>query len=129
GGGDYLFDAELKRIGVLEGVRLSPDIMRAAFPTKDLNGLPLYDTAHPPTWFGTALSSFGIVYNKDVLRTLGLPEPKTWADLADPHYRNWLVLADPTRSGVAKAVFMVMVERAMADASARGESEDLGWTR
>ncbi len=50
-------------------------------------------------WFGTALSSFGIVYNRDVLARQGLPEPATWADLADPAYSGWIILADPRKSG------------------------------
>lgn len=50
-------------------------------------------------WIGTALSSFGIVYNRDVLRRLGLPDTSTFADLADPAYRNSVILADPRQSG------------------------------
>jgi ABC-type Fe3+ transport system substrate-binding protein len=129
GGGDYLFESDLKPGGFLEPVQLDPAVTNAAFPKPQLAGVPLYDRNSPPTWFGTALSSFGIVYNKDVLRHLGLPEPRTWADLKDPRYRTWIVLADPTRSGVARSVFMVIVERAMADAPTRGESEDAGWAR
>jgi iron(III) transport system substrate-binding protein len=132
GGGDYVYDGEhrdsLKKLNVLEPVQLDDAIMRAAYPQSELGGLPLYDRASPPTWFGAALSSFGIVFNKDVLEHLGLPEPKTWADLRDPRYRGWIVLVDPTRSGVAQSVFMVMVEHAMAQAKARGESEDKGWS-
>ena len=127
GGGDFLFDAQLKKAGCLQSVDLDPAIMAAAFPKPDLNGVFLYDRSKSPAWFGTALSSFGIVYNKDVLKFLGLPEPKTWRDLADPKYRNWIVLADPTRSASAKVIFMIICERAMADAAAAGRSEDEGW--
>jgi iron(III) transport system substrate-binding protein len=116
GGGDDLFERQLKGPGYLQQVTLPTDIASAAYPTPDIGGMPLYDRAG--YWYGTALSSFGIVYNKDVLRYLGLPEPKTWADLADPRYRRWLVLADPTRSASAETTFMVIVERAMADAAA-----------
>ncbi|MEO6436501.1 MAG: extracellular solute-binding protein, partial [Tepidisphaeraceae bacterium] len=130
GGGDDLFDRRLKRPGYLEGVKLGDDTMRRAFEQQAISGLPLYDLASdPPQWFGTALSSFGIVYNKDVLHYLELPEPTTWTDLADPRYRGWLVLADPTRSGVAKTSFMVIVERAMQDAIDAGQSPDAGWAR
>jgi ABC-type Fe3+ transport system substrate-binding protein len=104
--------------------------MAAAYPKPDLGGVALYDPSTPPAWFGSALSSFGILYNKDVLRYLGIAEkdwPKTWRDLSDPRYRGWLVMADPTRSASAKTVFMVIAERAMADASAAGRSEDEGW--
>src|SRR5690606_15886041 len=93
-----------------------------------LGGLPLYDLDEKgPHWFGTALSSFGIVYNRELMEHLGAPEPKTWGDLANPLLANWVVLADPTRSASAKAAYMVIVERAMADASAAGRSEDEGW--
>src|SRR6185436_16840705 len=56
--------------------------------------------------------------------------PKTWADLCDPRYRSWLVLADPTRSRAAQTAFMLIVERAMADATEPGGgSADEGWAR
>ncbi len=129
GGGDYLHDVELKREDVMEGVVLPPNVMTAAYPKRELGGLALYDQSSPPTWFGTALSSFGIVYNKDVLKRLGLPEPLKWDDLKDPKYRGWIVLTDPTRSGVARSVFMVMIERAMEDAKLIGRSEDVGWAQ
>jgi ABC-type Fe3+ transport system substrate-binding protein len=130
GGGDDLFDRRLKQPGYHEGVELPPDVMKKAFEQPAIGGLPLYDMAsNPPTWFGTALSSFGIVYNRDVLRHLGVPEPKTWADLADPRYRGWIVLADPLRSAVARTTFMVIVERAMQDAIDAGRSADEGWAR
>ena len=126
GGGDDLFDRDLRPH--LEGVTLPQDFMQNAFAQKDLNGLPLYDQkATPPVWFGTALSSFGIVYNRDVVAYLGVAEPQTWADLRDPRYRNWLVLADPTRSRAAQTALMLIVERAMADAAETGRSEDEGW--
>ena len=119
GGGDYLFDVQLKKPkampeGYLQPFDLPPEVMRAAYPRPDVGGVDLYDPAHH--WYGTALSSFGIVYNKDLTRHLGVPEPKTWSDLADPRYRGWLVLADPSRSSSAKTAFMAIVEKAMADA-------------
>ncbi len=129
GGGDYLFETQLKRPGFLQGVRLDPAIMRQAFPKPELGGVALYDRADPPQWFGTALASFGIVYNKDIVRYLGVNEPKTWSDLADPRWRGWIALADPTRSASARMAFMIIIERAMADASVRGGSEDQGWAR
>jgi ABC-type Fe3+ transport system substrate-binding protein len=129
GGGDYLFEIDLKGRGHLQPVELEQKFLDEVYPTRSLAGLPLYDTGSPPQWFGTALSSFGICYNKDVLRHLGLPEPQTWNDLTDPRYAGWIVLADPTQSASARTSFMIVVERAMADASARGESEDIGWAR
>jgi ABC-type Fe3+ transport system substrate-binding protein len=130
GGGDYLFDRQLKRPGYLQKIDLDPAILKAAFPSPTLAGLPLYDLAPDgPQWIGTALSSFGIVYNKDVVKYLHLPEPRTWADLADPKYRGWIVLADPTRSASAKTAFMIIVERAMQTAQDNGGTYDHGWAK
>lgn len=56
-------------------------------------------------WLGTALSGFGISFNRDVLRRLGLPDPVSWKDLADPRYRSWLALADPRASGSVATTF------------------------
>jgi hypothetical protein len=50
-------------------------------------------------WIGTALSGFGIVYNRDVLTQLGLPEPRGFKDLTDVRYANMLALADGRQSG------------------------------
>lgn len=130
GGGDYLFDQQLKKAGYLDGVAIDPLVMNAVFPRPDLNGVALYDRAsNPPQWFGTAFTSFGIAFNKDVGRYLRLPDPRTWTDLRHPGYRGWIVAADPTRSSSAKQAFMTIVEKAMADASAAGRSEDEGWAR
>lgn len=56
-------------------------------------------------WCGAALSSFGIVYNRDALARLGLPAPNAWADLADPRYAGQVALADPTKSGSMNKAF------------------------
>ena len=127
GGGDYLFDEQLKKPGYLEPVRLRAEVMRNAFPSRTLNGANLYDASDPPCWFGTALSAFGILYNKDVYRQVGAPIPKSWRDLADARLHGWLVAADPTRSATARYLFMIIVERAMIDAVAQGRTEDQGW--
>jgi iron(III) transport system substrate-binding protein len=130
GGGDYLFDKQLKKDGVLEPLKVDPLVMEIAFPSPTLNGLPLYDLKDkPPYWIGTALSGFGITFNRSVLRYLGLPDPITWSDLADPKYCNWVIAADPTRSTSAKQAFMAIVERAMVDAKNKGQSENAGWAR
>ena len=51
-------------------------------------------------WIGTALSSFGIVYNEPLLRDkLRMDPPTAWEDLTDPRLRTWVALADPRLSG------------------------------
>mgnify|MGYP000914002972 CR=1 FL=1 len=56
-------------------------------------------------WIGTALSGFGIVYNRDVLGRLGLNEPESFSDLADPRLIGFVALADPRQSGSLTTTF------------------------
>lgn len=56
-------------------------------------------------WVGTALSGFGIVYNRDVLRELGLLDPTSFEDLTDPRLAGWVALADPRQSGSITTTF------------------------
>ncbi len=62
------------------------------------------------TMFGTTVSTFGICYNRDRLRDLGVSTPPTsWADLTDPIYFGQVGVADPTKSGsIAKAFEMII---------------------
>lgn len=134
GGGDYLFNVQLKGGGHLAPCSMPAEVMKAAYPQPTLAGLPLYDTANPPSWFGICLAGFGVTYNKDVYSYLDLPAPKTWYDLADPKLRNWIVMADPTQSASAKTAYMVIVERAMADAEAampgdKAKADNIGWAK
>ncbi|HZW10211.1 MAG TPA: extracellular solute-binding protein [Phycisphaerales bacterium] len=51
-------------------------------------------------WIGTALSGFGIVYNRDLTRELlGRDDLASFEDLADPRLAGWVALADPRQSG------------------------------
>lgn len=61
-------------------------------------------------WAGVVLSSFGIVFNRDSLTRLGLPEPRIWADLSDPRYQGQIALADPTKSGSMNKAFENVIQ-------------------
>ena len=51
-------------------------------------------------WIGTALSGFGVVYNRDLTRLLlGRDDLSSFEDLADPRLAGWVALADPRQSG------------------------------
>ena len=56
-------------------------------------------------WFGAALSSFGIVYNRDSLVRLGVQIPTQWSDLSNPRLIGQVALADPTKSGSINKAF------------------------
>src|SRR5690606_27777330 len=48
-------------------------------------------------WYGTVISSFGIVYNTDLLAAIGVPEiPNSWNDLTIPRLRGRIAVADPS---------------------------------
>lgn len=65
-------------------------------------------------WVGTCLSSFGIVFNRDVLRRLGVDrDPSEWSDLADPRLMGQVALADPTKSGSVTKAFEMIIQQQM----------------
>ncbi len=64
-------------------------------------------------WFGNVLSTYGILYNRDTVRRLGLAHPPVrWDDLQDPKLIGEIGLADPTKSSsIAKAFENLIQER------------------
>jgi iron(III) transport system substrate-binding protein len=117
GGGDFVFERTFKPL--LKPLTLDAALLRAAFPNPDLAGVPLLDpdaVSVGPKWVGTTLSSFGIVHSPAFYDLIGLPAPRAWHDLARPELSGLLALADPTRSGSAAFIYMMVIQRAMASA-------------
>ena len=56
-------------------------------------------------WIGTAFSGFGIVFNRDVLRRFGLPDPVRWEDMCRPELVGWIAMADPRQSGSVATLY------------------------
>jgi ABC-type Fe3+ transport system substrate-binding protein len=74
-------------------------------------------------WFGTALSSFGVCYNRDVLDRLGVAEPpSSWGALADPVFHGQLALADPTKSASVGTAFETIIQNEMNEALERARA-------
>jgi ABC-type Fe3+ transport system substrate-binding protein len=123
GGGDFFFD-QLKAAGLLQPMQIDPALLAAAFPSPALAGVRLYDNyvspdgKAAPRWVGCCLSGFGIIYNPELYATLQLPPPQAWRDLTDPRLKGFIGLADPSHSGSVGATFMMVLQRAMADAEA-----------
>lgn len=136
GGGEYdhkkvcegveIKDGETKVIyRVVMDPELDPELFTQAFPQQYIGGEKLYgkftfsesnqkgekEQVEITGWTGITLSSFGIVYNRDTLRQMGLDEPKTWSDLGDPRLRGWVALADPGHSGSISATFETILKR------------------
>lgn len=95
-------------------------------------------------WFGAVLSSYGIIYNRNSLRRLGIEnEPRHWVDLTDPRLFRQVAVCDPTKSGSMTQAFEMIIQQQMqirlnelkeaypddplADLEARAVSE--GWMR
>ena len=94
GGGDIVFSM-LAKDKLLSPYRPS-EAIRKAIPQK-LAGIMMHDKDR--LWHGVAMSTFGIFYNKKLLKLEKLPVPRQWADLARPEYYNLVSAADPRRSG------------------------------
>lgn len=106
-GGGLPVHREIVARGLAQRIEVPADIL-AGIP-KQLQGQPLY--AEDGTWFGSALSGFGILYNKPACAMRGLPIPQTWVDLASPEYRGWVAAADPALSGsTAECLTLILLK-------------------
>ena len=92
--------------GFLEKASLPQEILGGIRPA--IGGVRLYEIEH--RWFGAALSGFGIVFNRQVLRRLDLTPPRTWEDLADPRYIDWVASGHPASSGSVHMLYEVILQ-------------------
>lgn len=78
-----------------------------------------------PAYFGTVVSTFGICFNPERIREIGIPEPPSqWRDLADPRYRGQIAVADPTKSGSIAKAFEMLVQQQCAQSVRRAGFTD-----
>jgi iron(III) transport system substrate-binding protein len=95
-----------------------PDWFSEAGIPESVSGEPFRDAAD--RWVACCLSSFGMVFNRDVLRRLGITqEPRRWRDLADPRLSGQLALADPGRSATVTKAFEMLLQQEMQEAVRR----------
>jgi ABC-type Fe3+ transport system substrate-binding protein len=106
GGGTPPFRT-LAKAGLLEPRSIPPEA-RAGIP-ESLGGTRIFSDSEG--WYGTALSAFGILYNKALLKDKGLKEPGSWADLADPKAMGWVACVDPRGSGSAHVIYEIVLQR------------------
>ncbi len=118
GGGSWEFE-QLKRplsadsggttrtASLLEPVAFDEAWLRSIYGDGTLGGRPVVDPdGH---WFGAALSSFGIVWNRELLAHAGVDEPTGWESLADPRLLGLISLSNPAQSGsVATAMEAIL---------------------
>ena len=61
-------------------------------------------------WTGLALVPAGFVVNNDILAEKGLEAPKTWEDLANPIYKDEIIMASPAISGTQYAILNGLIQ-------------------
>jgi ABC-type Fe3+ transport system substrate-binding protein len=105
GGGGGIFE-QMKQLGMLEPYRLPEDLLRRI--PKEVAGQALYDADF--CWYGAALSTFGLLYNKNVLGDRGLPAVTDWAAMADPRFIGLVGPGDPSKSGSVRKVYEIILE-------------------
>ena len=88
-----------------------PDWFQNGVISQSVSGEPIYDVAK--RWVGCCISSQGVVFNRDVLKRLGLQKDLLqWTDLCDPRLAGQVALADPNKSGtVTKALEQIIQQQ------------------
>jgi iron(III) transport system substrate-binding protein len=114
GGGSFDFQKAAGQGHIVDCgyVAAHKDIFGPVIP-KTVGGEPYFDP--DGRWMGTTIGAFGIAYNRDQLARLGLPEPRQWADLADPRYAHALALANPTQSSSSNKAFEMLIQQQIND--------------
>lgn len=107
GGGEYTFQY-LDSEGLLDPLDLAPDVLEQI--PASFGGMEMYSSGK--TWCGNVLSSFGFLYNKQLLGQLNLQPPTSWEDLGKPAFFDLVIMADPTQSGSQAAANEMIVQSA-----------------
>lgn len=134
GGGAYDFQLQAEagtlvaaqgpHSGIAELRTRHPDWFGPQGIPETVSGEPFRDPQD--RWVACCLSSFGIVYNRDVLARLGISgPPRQWSDLADPRYYGHIALADPGRSATVNKAFEMLIQQQMQQALARLQQQQM----
>lgn len=132
GGGSFDFSLQAAAGRLVDSgvIKRQGDLFGPQGIPQNLAGEPFWDKEG--RWVGTCLSAFGICYNQDSLRRLGLATPPVqWPDLADPRYRDEIALANPTQSGSVNKAFEMLIQQQIHEAKRSAPSDpkalEAGW--
>ena len=90
-------------------------VARSSIPA-NIAGHPVND---PQGYYnGFAVSGYGIMWNHQVLKKLGLPRPWEWSDLKKPIYFRKIGISAPSRSGTTHLIVETILQY---------EGWDRGW--
>ena len=59
---------------------------------------------------GVYAGALGYSYNRDLLKKKGIPEPKCWADLTKPAFKDEVQVANPNSSGTSYTMLATLVQ-------------------
>lgn len=104
-GGGPIFE-RMKQLGFLAPCKL-PNEALAALP-ETVAGQRLYDPEY--YWYGAAISTFGLIYNKEIVADRSLPPVASWETMADPAYFGLVGTADPSKSGSVRKAFEIILQ-------------------
>jgi len=71
---------------------------------------------------GIYTGALGFGYNEKLLKAKGLPEPKCWADLINPKFKDEVQVADPNSSGTSYTMLATIVQ-------IQGEDKAFDWLK
>lgn len=114
GGGVYDFDRQARAGRIVDSgiLRQHPEWFGEAVIPQAVGGQTFWDK--DGRWIGSVLSSYGIIFNRDSWRRLGIErEPRQWSDLKDPRLLGEIALCDPTKSGSIAAAFENLIQQQM----------------
>lgn len=98
--------ADLKNAGLLAPYKL-PDELLEKIPAQ-LFGEPLYDPDY--SWYGAALSTFGIIVNERLIADRKLPQVRDWQDIACPELLGLVGAANPSQSGAIRKMYEIILQ-------------------
>ncbi len=135
GGGPYDFIRQA-RMGQLVKTRVfetHPEWFEDDVIPFEYAGEGYWDPDH--RWTGTVLSSYGMIYNRDVLKLRGIENPpERWDDLRNPALLGSVALTDPTKSGSIAKAFENVIQQQMQEELERTPDDEAravraGWVR
>jgi iron(III) transport system substrate-binding protein len=98
--------AQLKAAGLLQRYRL-PEALLAKLP-KTIAGEPLYDPEFH--WYGAAISTFGLIYNKRLVGGAGRSPVTEWMDMARPDFFGLVGAVDAGQSGSVRKAYEIILQ-------------------
>ena len=114
GGGVYDFDKQAQAGRIVDSgiLKQHPEWFGDAVIPQAVGGQTFWDK--DGRWIGSVLSSYGILFNRDSWKRLGMEhDPRQWADLKDPRLLGEIALCDPTKSGSIAAAFENLIQQQM----------------